>query len=274
MANTLISHFFYYVLLFIIMTDTISILGKELPLYGLFFYSGIVLAGALSFIPSTKRKIPGFDWLAAVAFAMIGALVGSKLLFIAVSIKDIIRLNLSLYAIIKGGFVFYGGLIGGILGMYIYTRKYKLPTIDYFDTAASVVPLGHAFGRVGCFFAGCCYGMPYSGKFSVTYTATAGLTPLNTPLFPIQLVESFLLIIAFVVLYIVTLKYPQKRGLPTVLYVVIYSVIRFVLEFFRGDKERGGIGFLSTSQIVSLLLLASCVIFLVCVKKRKSYFIN
>lgn len=253
------------------MTDTISIFGKELPLYGLFFYFGILIAGALSFIPSRKRKIPGFDWLSAVAFAMIGAIVGAKLLFIVVSIKDIIRLNLPLYAIIKGGFVFYGGLIGGILGIYIYTRKYKLPTIDYFDTAASVVPLGHAFGRVGCFFAGCCYGMPYSGRFSVTYTTTAGMTPLNTPLFPVQLLEASLLLITFGILFTVTLKYPQKRGLPTILYTLIYSVIRFVLEFFRGDKERGGIGFLSTSQIVSLLLLTSCVIFLVCIKKCKSF---
>ena len=250
------------------MTDTISIFGKELPLYGLFFYIGIVFAGALSFIPSRKRKIPGFDWVSACAFAMIGAIIGAKLLFILVSIKEIIRLDLSLYAIIKGGFVFYGGLIGGILGMYIYTRAYKLPIIDYFDTAASVVPLGHAFGRVGCFFAGCCYGMPYSGKFSVVYTTTAGMTPLNTPLLPIQLIESLLLLITFGVLYTVTLKYPQKKGLPTILYISIYSVIRFILEFFRGDKERGGIGFLSTSQIVSLILLAGCISILVYVKKR------
>ena len=252
------------------MTDTISIFGKELPLYGLFFYIGIVFAGALSFIPSRKRKIPGFDWLSACAFAMIGAIIGAKLLFILVSIKDIIRLNLSFVAIIKGGFVFYGGLIGGILGILIFTRMYKMPTIDYFDTAASVVPLGHAFGRVGCFFAGCCYGMPYSGKFSVVYTTTAGMTPLNTPLFPIQLVESILLLITFGVLYTVTLKYPNKRGLPTILYISIYSVIRFVLEFFRGDKERGGIGFLSTSQIVSLLLLAGCISILVYVKKIRN----
>ena len=152
----------------------------------------------------------------------------------------------------------------------IFTRMYKMPTIDYFDTAASVVPLGHAFGRVGCFFAGCCYGMPYSGKFSVVYTTTAGMTPLNTPLFPIQLVESILLLITFGVLYTVTLKYPNKRGLPTILYISIYSVIRFVLEFFRGDKERGGIGFFSTSQIVSLLLLAGCISILVYVKKIRN----
>lgn len=250
------------------MTDTISFLGKELPLYGLLFFAGIAIAGALSFIPSKKKKIPGFDWLSAVAFAMIGAIIGAKLLFIIVSLDDIIRLNLSLYSIIKGGFVFYGGLIGGILGMFAYTHMYKLPTIDYFDAAASVVPLGHAFGRVGCFFAGCCYGMPHDGKFSVVYTETAGMTPLNTPLFPIQLVEAFLLLITFVVIYTVILKYPQKRGLPTVLYIIIYSIIRFVLEFFRGDKERGGIGFLSTSQIVSLLLLVGCISILVYVKKK------
>ena len=251
------------------MTHVISVFGKEIPLYGLFFYFGILVAGSLSFISSKKRKISGGDWLSAVAFAMIGAIIGAKLLFIVVSIKEIIRLDLSFYAIIKGGFVFYGGLIGGILGIYIYTRLYKLPTIDYFDAAASVVPLGHAFGRVGCFFAGCCYGMPYSGKFSVTYTTSSGLTPLNVPLFPVQLVEACLLLITFGILYTVSVKYAQKRGLTTVLYIFIYSIIRFILEFFRGDKERGGIGFLSTSQIVSLLLIAGCVALLVFTKRSK-----
>lgn len=250
------------------MINSITIFGQEIPLYGLFFFIGIIFAGVFSFIPVKKRNIPVFDWVSAAAFAMIGAIIGSKLLFVLVSIKEIIRLELSVFSIIKGGFVFYGGLIGGILGIFIYTKMYKLPIIDYFDTAASVVPLGHAFGRVGCFFAGCCYGMPYSGKCAVTYTTTEGMTPLNTPLFPIQLVEAFCLLIIFVIIYTISLKYPHKKGLPTILYVLVYSVLRFVLEFFRGDKERGGLGFLSTSQIVSILLFAVSIGLLIYFKKK------
>ena len=251
------------------MPHELSIFGKEIPLYGIFFFLGIIIAGTVSIIPMKKRKIPCMDWVSAAAFAMIGAIIGSKLLFIIVSIKQIIELNLSIYAVIKGGFVFYGGLIGGIIGILIYTKKYKLPTIDYFDVAAVVVPLGHAFGRVGCFFGGCCYGMPYSGKFAVVYTQTDGMTPLNQPLFPIQLLEAILLLLTFFCLFIVFIKKPNKRGMPTFLYTIVYSLMRFSLEFLRGDKERGIMGFLSTSQIISIsILIASITIFIFIKKKR------
>lgn len=185
---------------------------------------------------------------------MIGAIIGAKVLFLLISIDDIIRMKLSLVAVIKGGFVFYGGVIGGFLGLLIYVRMYKLPIMPYLDIFATVLPLGHAVGRVGCFFGGCCYGIPYDGPGCVVYEATAGMTPLGVPLLPIQLIESGTLVVLFGLLMLVLYK-KDSRGLPLWIYCISYSVIRFVLEYFRGDGIRGKFFWFSTSQWISILIV-------------------
>ena len=189
---------------------------------------------------------------------MIGAIIGAKLLFLIVSWEDIIKYNIPLVDVIKGGFVFYGGLIGGFLGLLIYASIYKIKLNKFLDIYAAVIPLGHAFGRVGCFFAGCCYGMEHDGFLSFTYTETAGTTPLGVPLLPIQLIEAACLILIFGVLMLVLFKV-NKVGVVYKVYIVAYAIVRFVLEYFRGDGERGKFLFLSTSQWVSVGLIILCV---------------
>ncbi len=198
---------------------------------------------------------------------MIGAIIGSKLLFIVVSWKDIVKYNLSLEAIIKGGFVFYGGLIGGFIGLVIYTKIYKEKIYAYMDIYAVVLPIGHAVGRVGCFFAGCCYGIPCS--FGVVYTHTVGQTPLGIKLLPIQLIEAGCLVILFIVQIIIYTK--TKKGIATLTYCINYSVIRFVLEYFRGDSERGVFGIFSTSQwiCIGIIVISVCALVITVKKKDK-----
>lgn len=242
----------------IIQNPNLAIFGKEIPLYGLMFYGGIVLAAAVALIISKRRKIEAFDMVSSAIYCMIGAMIGSKLLFIAVSYKEIIRLQIPFINVIKGGFVFYGGLIGGIIGLLIYSKQYKLSLADFFDIYAVVLPLGHAIGRIGCFFAGCCYGIPHDGSFSCTYVSVVGETPTGVPLLPIQLIESASLLVLFAVLLTLFLKTDRNGLIPTV-YALSYAMIRFVLEFFRGDKERGFFGALSTSQLISILIaVAAC----------------
>ncbi len=234
------------------MLDSIEILGKEIPLYGLCFFIGISLAVLAAYLIVKKLKLfPIFDLACSAVYIMIGAILGSKLLFIAVSIKDIIKLQIPLINVIRGGFVFYGGLIGGILGIFIYSKQFKMSFRTFFELYATVLPLGHALGRVGCFFGGCCYGMDYNGAFSVVYTETVGMTPLNVPLLPIQLIEAACLLLLFFVMLFVYLKFREKVSSVAV-YAMSYSVIRFVLEFFRGDAERGVFFGISTSQIISI----------------------
>ena len=242
------------------MSNSLNIFGREIPLYGVCFFAGIVIAALIAIPLAKKRKIEFFDLLAAAGYALIFSVLGSKLLFILVSFPQIIELQLSLIAILKGGFVFYGGLLGGFLGILLYIKLYHLET-DIFDVCATVLPLGHALGPIGCFFAGCCYGIPHDGFLSVTYHETAGLTPLEEPLLAIQLIEAAFLVLLFIIM--VSVFHYAKKGTSTFLYLILYSVLRFILEFFRGDTERGLYFQLSTSQWISILLfIGGCIGFL------------
>ena len=197
---------------------------------------------------------------------MTGAIIGAKLLFILVSMDEIIRLKLSVLAVIKGGFVFYGGLVGGLLGLLVYTRQYKMKLTPFLDIYATVLPLGHAIGRVGCFFGGCCYGIRYNGIFRVVYEQTAGQTPSGVGLLPIQLIEAIALLSLFF-LQLFLFKRKKFAGRQAWSYIVSYSIIRFFLEFFRGDKIRGSVLWLSTSQWISLIMLCAVPLYLYYRKK-------
>ncbi len=247
----------------------ITVLEKDIPLYGIFCIIGIIFAVGVGFILIRKRKIEPFDFACAGVFILIGAIIGSKLLFLALSWKQIIALKLSVAQILQGGFVFYGGLLGGALGLLLYVKIYKENLKDYLDVCAVALPLGHAFGRIGCFFGGCCYGIPYDGVGAYTYTESLNFsTPLGVPLLPIQLIESACLFALFGAL--IVLFYKKRRKFNAyVLYLNSYAVLRFVLEFFRGDKERGK-WLLSTSQWISVALLITLfIVWLVKRKKRK-----
>lgn len=242
------------------MTDSFIFLGREIPLYGIMSIAGIIVSAVCAFFLARKRKNEFFDLLCSSVYVMIGAFIGAKLLFIAVSFKDIIALGIPMENVINGGFVFYGGLIGGAMGLLIYIKQFHM---DYglLEIYSAALPLGHAFGRVGCFFAGCCYGIPYSGFPSHIYTETVGMTPLNVPLLAVQLIEAACLLVIFSCLLIVFL-WGKKRYLTPILYIISYTTVRFVLEFFRGDNERGVYWGLSTAQWVSIVLFLSTCIFL------------
>ncbi len=252
----------------------IEFLGREIPLYGIMCVLGILAAICVAFAIIKKRQIDTFDFACAAAFILIGAFLGAKILFVVISWKQIIALRLSFLEIMRGGFVFYGGLIGGFLGMVIYVKAFKCNFKDYFDICATVLPLGHGFGRIGCFLGGCCYGMEYDGCISYTYTESLNVaTPIGVPLLPIQLIEGACLFVLFGITLFIFLK--KDRTFDTfIVYIVGYAALRFVLEFFRGDKERGLL-LLSTSQWISVLLLFAVGIYAIirwkkkCVKNKK-----
>lgn len=231
-----------------------------IPFYGVLFFLGMGAAAGLAVLLCKKRQIERYHMVGAAVYAGIGGVLGAKLLFLLVSIRQIIELRPSLEALIKGGYVFYGGVIGGALGLMIYAKQFKLSTVDFFDMGALVVPFGHAFGRVGCFFSGCCYGIEHDGFLSYTYEYAMGQdTPLGVPLLPVQLIEAFGLLCIFAVILLLYRAKPMQRGRELLAYLTLYPILRFTLEFFRGDKVRGGFLGISTSQWISLALLLTAV---------------
>ena len=238
------------------MLPYIEIFGKMVPMYGVCFVIGMGLAVTVAWLLARKyQDVPHVDIVTSAVYAGIGAVVGAKLLFILVNLNLIISGELTILQAFQGGFVFYGGLIGGIIGLYIYVKIYKLNAFKFFEIYATVVPLGHSIGRVGCFLGGCCYGIEYDGPLSCTYTVNIGNTPIGVPLFPVQLAEAFLLLCLFFVLLVLYMK-KRHLGIQVITYGFVYCLLRFGLEFLRGDKERGALLGMSTSQFISLVFAA------------------
>lgn len=167
-----------------------------------------------------------------------------------------------------GGMVFYGGFLGGIAAIGIYCKfDKKIRARNLFDVYAVLTPLFHVFGRIGCFLGGCCYGVESSFGFTVHgNTLNPDINDVNR--LPIQLIEATLnLFIFFCILSLF-----QKRKMTDKLilvYMLIYPVVRFTLEFFRDDAIRGFLFGLSTSQWISILLFIIAVTALLIIRFRK-----
>lgn len=192
-----------------------------------------------------------------------GAIVGGKLLYWAVSWRDILNGDLRLIRDIRFGFVYFGGLLGVFAAGVWYKRRHNLVFMkiaDYFSTA---LPVGHAIGRLGCFMAGCCAGRPTEMPWGVRFTHPASLVHhalRGTPLHPTQLYEAGANILIAVLLYRLLGRVRTGRlaqGTVFVTYLALYSVARFVIEFFRGDDRGGELLALSPSQWIALGTVAA-----------------
>jgi phosphatidylglycerol:prolipoprotein diacylglycerol transferase len=239
------------------MLPFLHIYERDIPLYGLMIFLGIALA-----IIFARRRAPRYgiakeDVLFMGLYAVIGGLIGAKLLYIIVSFNGILEYAGSenfftaLQVVMSGGFVFYGGLIGGFLSAFYYIKKFKIPFGAMADVAAPVLPLAHAVGRIGCFFAGCCYGIPVPWGVEFNRSPVA---PHNVALFPVQLVEAAVNLGIMAVLLLLGRK-KRFEGKLIYMYAVMYASMRFALEFFRYDTGRGIFLGLSTSQIISAVMV-------------------
>lgn len=242
------------------MLPEVSVFGRTITMYGLMIALGLIIGISVAVVRSKKQGLLRVDALFASMFGAIGLFAGAKLLYILVMLpelvahmKDLLSHPSLLRQLFTGGYIFYGGLLGAIAGYYIYCRCFGLPFIRMLDLIAPSVPLTHAFGRLGCFFAGCCYGIRYSGPGHIVFHLS-DIAPKEVPLFPTQPLESCLNLLAAGVLLLYEGKF-RKPGRVFGIYLAFYTIMRFCMEFLRGDAARGYMLGLSTSQWISLALL-------------------
>ncbi|MBR5948439.1 MAG: prolipoprotein diacylglyceryl transferase [Clostridia bacterium] len=251
----------------------IELFGLKIPSYGLMMALAFILAILLSYFRAKKAgKNPDTILDLAIAAIIIG-LASAYLLYVFVtyplstiwnSIKD------GSFSVFKsGGLVFYGGVIGGALAVIGYLKLIKKERVwDYSAIIVPSIPLAHAVGRVGCFLAGCCYGKCVDTPISVIYKNPIGGAPVGVSVFPIQLIESACNLVVFVILMIYVGK-QLKRGSVLFLYMILYGIERFVLEYFRYDEIRGIFLGLSTSQWISIAMVVIGVIGMAVMYKRE-----
>lgn len=239
--------------------------------YGLCMAVAFLLVSISAIRKGRKIGVRPEDVLIIAAFAIGMALFFGNLLYIFVSypISAILEyIKNGDFSFFEGGIVFYGGLFGGVLGAVLGLRLTDCKFSQLEEIAVPYIPLGHAIGRIGCTLAGCCFGVPYDGIFAIHYPHSLIGLPAEQGYFPVQPLEALLNTGVFLFL----LFYSRKKREPFVLlcmYLTIYSVIRFVLEFFRGDKFRGIYFNLSVSQWISIAFATIGISYLLAIAKNK-----
>ncbi|MCL2821358.1 MAG: prolipoprotein diacylglyceryl transferase [Oscillospiraceae bacterium] len=259
-----------------------EILGRQISAYGLFIILGTIAAFGLTSALCCSSLVRGqllnrTDTMLTCGIVIAGAIVG------AVSLRPIMKIpeviiqwsyfkQLSIGGILDyvfGEIVFYGGLIGGATAAITFCKLYKIPILPTLDAIAPSVPLGHAFGRIGCLKAGCCYGITLSHNhpLAIVYPEASLAAPPGIPLLALPILEAgALLLISLieVLVYITT----RAKGLCVAVYFALYAILRFSLEFFRDDSIRGIYGWFSTSQYISMLMFAISIV-LTCIIVRE-----
>lgn len=177
-----------------------------------------------------------------LCYAGIGALVGAKLLYILVSLPEILAHMDQWIYYVSSGFVFYGGLVGSIVGSFLYCHEFHKDFYGQTNGLVPMIPLFHAFARIGCFFSGCCYGVKSDVLGIPTFSLYAD--PMESNRIPVQLIEAGMEALIFLFLHF-------YKGNRLYAYLGLYSIGRFLLEFWRGDPQRG-VWMLSTSQWISI----------------------
>lgn len=255
--------------------------------YGVFFALGF-LAGYQLLLYRARKSTLGPDRAANLTFVgMVAGVIGARLLYVVQNWATEFRDNpAEIIRIDHGGLVFYGGFILGTLVMVGLSRARRFPLGEFADLVAPALALAHAFGRVGCFLNGCCFGRVWHGPLAVTYPPGSevmraqyrqGIFPLDIvervreyladpassapvscfPVFPVQLLEAAVNL-AILALLLLVEKRLARRGQLFAVYLVLYAASRFGDEFLRGDylERTGG---LTPAQILCLVLLPAAV---------------
>jgi len=221
-----------------------------------------------------------------LTWVMVSAIIGARGVYVMQHwTAEFAQNPLAVLRLDQGGLVYYGGFIGALIPYVAYTLYHRKNFFELADVSAAVLPLGQAFGRVGCFMHGCCFGKCSDAWLAVSFPfrspawhehLNAGLiSPTavrSLAVIPTQLIESVATLALFAVLFGLYPKHYLRRGLIAGLYLVGYAVLRFFIEFLRGDP-RGTVGPFSTSQAISLLIFAGgigCIAFSFRYAKKRS----
>lgn len=219
--------------------------------YGLMIGIGFLLAVILGMYRAKKKGLEQEAVLDIAIYAILAGFLGGKILYVIVEWKRFLSDPWSVLG--SAGFVVYGGIITGVLAGYIYTRIKKLSFVKYFDLVMPEIAVAQGFGRIGCFLAGCCYGRQTDSWLGVVFPQ-GSLAPSGVKLLPTQLFMAGgdFLIAILLILYSRKNKVDGNVGAG---YLILYGVGRFAIEYLRNDS-RGNVGALSTSQFISIFIVA------------------
>ena len=220
--------------------------------YGAMLVAAFLIATRLAVL-AASRLPPGVgamspeQTLDMSCWSLLGGIVGGRLFYVALQPDLFLQTPLEVVALWHGGLVWYGGFLGGVFAAWLYARSQRLQALAALEQLIPFVALGHAIGRVGCFLNGCCYGRPTQTWCGVVFPGH------DTPVLPTQLFETLGLLIIYAALRILQQRSTGSRSPGRILgwYLVSYAVLRFFLEFLRGDQTAWWLG-LTLQQTISI----------------------
>ena len=227
--------------------------------YGFLIAVGFLIGIALA---SREAKRVGINQQAVLDLAfyiILGAIIGSRLFFESI---------LDAFKVWEGGLTFYCGFIMALVVAVFMIKKYRLPAFQTLDLFAPSLAVGILFGRLGCFFAGCCYGRPCSLPWAITFTNPQSLAELHVPLHPTQLYAAAGSAITLIILLLLKNR-KTFHGELALLWIMLYSGFRLFEELFRGGP-RGDLVFNTypASQVMALVLLIVAGVLFPVLKKK------
>lgn len=217
--------------------------------YGTMLATAFIVSVLLIFTHARKLRLEEETIISLNFYIIIPAIIGARIFYVILNLKEFLAAPLEILMVHHGGLVFYGGLLGGLLGGIFYVRRNRLPVAQIFDMVAPYIVLGQAIARIGCLLNGCCYGKPISPGV----------------LYPTQLYSSLANLGIFFIL-VAWSNFKKKNGEVFAGYLLLYSVKRFLIEFLRGDSSKIFFN-LTLFQIISLAMGVAVSIWLF--KKRK-----
>lgn len=249
--------------------------------YGFLMAVGVACGLWFIYAQAKRSGLDAVRIMDAAFYTIIVSLVGAKLVLFASNAGYYFSYPRELFSLARSGGVFQGGLAFGLVFALWYFHRKKIPTWKTADLIGPALALGHGFGRIGCFSAGCCYGsecaLPWAAVFKSEYAAQLTGVHLNEPIHPVQLYEAALNFLNFGVLFLI-LRKKRFDGQVFSFYILNYSVIRFFTEYFRGDHGdniyfiRGAtaLSSLSYPQVFCILGLVAGTVLFVVLKRRQS----
>lgn len=235
------------------MHPIIEVFGLHLPAYGIIAILSLLTLAGLGIFILYKSDLPIYDGVVLGAYGVLGACVGSKAMYLLQhNIPLSLKTEEDLLRIMQSGGSACGGIFFGLLLSAIGAWIHKIDHQAYIRKVIYLLPLCHGMWKIGCHCAGCCYGIPYKGVGSITVIENSSASE-GGAFFPVQIMEAVLLFLLF--LYLLQEK---NRSIST--YIFLYSIIRFIVEFFRNVEIKNMLGVLSDIQCICVIVILFIII--------------
>jgi phosphatidylglycerol:prolipoprotein diacylglycerol transferase len=250
--------------------DLLTIGPVTLHTYGLFLLLGALAGLMVAWRMREREGIDAQQILEMALLMILAGLIGSRALYVVMHMSQFLNRPLDMFKIWQGGLVFTGGIIFVFFIIALYARLRRLSFSKLGDLWAPAFAIGQGIGRIGCFFAGCCYGLPTDLKWGVVFTHPHCLAPLHVSLHPTQLYSAAS---GFVIFIVLLLLYSKKTfdGQVLLWFLILHSTARLAIERFRGD-DLGVlvIGNMTATQMAASVILMAAVLTLFFVKAKRS----